>query len=37
MKNKKTIWDMRQSHMPWSAAGAIAVFIVFMIVFNFAK
>lgn len=37
MKNKKTLDHMRQSRMPWPLAGAIAVFIVFMIVFNFAK
>ena len=34
MKNKKNIWNMRQSHMPWPLAGAIAVFIVFMIIFQ---
>jgi len=34
---KKDIYNMRQSHMPWSAAGAIAVFIVFMIVFQYLK
>ena len=34
---KKDIYNMRQSHMPWPLAGAIAVLIVFMILFNFAK
>jgi len=37
MKIKKTIDEMRQSHMPWPLVGAIAVFLAFMILFQYYK
>ena len=37
MPNKKTVDEMRVSRMPWPAAGAIAVIITAMIIFNFLK
>ena len=37
MPKKKTVDEMRVSRMPWPVAGAIAVVIAAMIIFNFLK